>query len=110
MISREDIQGLAKLARLDLSAKEEEALQKDVSDILEYVGQLAQQEGGVNATGGVGGEKTLPQAPAHHGVMREDAPREAGDVLLGKEASLRAAFPKEERGYNVVRKILQKDE
>jgi aspartyl/glutamyl-tRNA(Asn/Gln) amidotransferase C subunit len=100
MISREDIQGLARLARLDLSSAEEEALQKDVSNILDYVGQVA----------AVSGDASNPVAPLHHNIMRSDTPRAAGDQLAAKEASIRAAFPKEEKGYNVVRKILQKDE
>ena len=107
MISRETVEGLATLARLDLSEAEKESLGKDVSNILEYVGQLARQDGGVVA---VSGDSTGPVAPAHHNVMRADAPREMGDQLAGKEVAIRAAFPKEERGYNVVRKILQKDE
>jgi hypothetical protein len=42
--------------------------------------------------------------------MRKDTPRAAADPLAGKEESLRAAFPKREGGFNVVRKIIQKDE
>jgi len=43
-------------------------------------------------------------------VMREDMPRAEGDIMGGKEEALRAAFPKKENNYNVVRKIIQKDE
>jgi len=100
MISKEDIEGLARLARLELSEQEKASLQKDVSNILEYVGQVSAVE--ASASG--------PTAPAHHNIMREDIVREAGDQLAGKEEAIRAAFPKEEKGYNVVRKIIQKDE
>ena len=100
MISKEDIEGLAKLARLDLSEAEKASLQTDVSSILAYVGQVT----------AVSGEASGPTAPAHHNIMRADEPREANDQLADKEAAIRAAFPKEARGYNVVRKILQKDE
>ncbi len=100
MISREDIEGLAALARLQLSDQEVESLQTDVSSILEYVGQVSSLE--VSASG--------PIAPAHHNIMRDDTPRAAEDQLAGKEEAIRAAFPKREGDYNAVRKILQKDE
>jgi len=99
MISLEDIRNLATLARLKLSPKEEESLQKDISSILEYVGQVS--------------EVPMPErkedAGVLHNVMRADVVREDG-TLAGKEAALVAAFPKSEQNYNVVRKIIQKDE
>lgn len=99
MISKEEVTHLAELARLKISEEETAGLQKDISNILEYVGQ-------VSATV-AGSEEALPQ---NRNVMRADAPREGGDPLAGKEEALRAAFPKREGGYNVVRKIIQKDE
>ncbi len=99
MISREEILQLATLARLKVADAEVEGLQKDISSILEYVGQISQ----VN----VEKEKATP---FNYNVMREDTPRAAGDPLAGKEEALRAAFPTREDGYNVVRKIIQKDE
>lgn len=105
MISLEDIRNLAGLARLKLSAAEEEALQKDISSILDYVGQVS--------------AVPMPDKKEDPGlwynVMREDAVRpsassgQAGQ-LAGKEAKIVEAFPKQEGGYNVVRKIIQKDE
>jgi aspartyl/glutamyl-tRNA(Asn/Gln) amidotransferase C subunit len=99
MISIEEIRGLAALARLKLSPTEEADLQKDISNILDYVGQIS----------GVPLPERKEDAGAWRNVMREDAPRERG-VLAGKEESLRAAFPTREGDYNVVRKIIQKDE
>ena len=98
MISREEVLQLAELARLKLSDKEVAGLQKDISNILEYVGQISQ----VN----VEKEKATP---FNYNVMREDVPRAEGDTMGGKEEALRAAFPKKENNYNVVRKIIQKD-
>ena len=49
-------------------------------------------------------------AGAWRNVMREDAPRGEEDPLAGKEEALRAAFPSREGDFNVVRKIIQKDE
>ncbi|MDZ4226201.1 MAG: Asp-tRNA(Asn)/Glu-tRNA(Gln) amidotransferase subunit GatC [Patescibacteria group bacterium] len=99
MISKEEITGLAELARLKLTEKEIAGLQKDISNILEYVGQVAAVSTG---------EK--PEVPLNRNVMRGDTLREANDPLAGKEEILRAAFPKREGDYNVVRKIIQKDE
>ena len=101
MISKEEIQNLAELARLKLSDAETATLQKDISDILEYVGQVSD----VSARNIAEGEKPLVR-----NVMRADAPRAADDVLAGKEEALRSAFPTREGDYNVVRKIIQKDE
>ena len=99
MISREEVLQLAELARLKLSDKEVAGLQKDISNILEYVGQISQ----VN----VEKEKATP---FNYNVMREDVHRADGDTMGGKEEVLRTAFPKKENDYNVVRKIIQKDE
>ncbi len=100
MISREDIEGLAKLARLSLSDKEKEVLKNDVSNILEYIGQVT----------AVVGDGFGPIAPLHHNSMREDIPRADKDQLTGKEEAIRAQFPKRDSNYNVVRKIIQKEE
>ena len=109
MISKEEVDNLAALARLELSDAEKEGLQKDISNILEYVGQVSAvsiQDGGA------------PVVPANqlHNVLREDVIRlpvqagEAGDTMAGKEEKVKEAFPKREGHYNVVRKIIQKDE
>jgi len=99
MISREEVLQLAELARLKVADAEVAGLQKDISNILEYIGQISQ----VN----VEKEKATP---FNYNVMREDVPRAEGDTMGGKEEALRAAFPKKENNYNVVRKIIQKDE
>lgn len=100
MISKEEIEALAKLARLELGEAEKASLQKDISSILDYVGQVSSIT--VDSQ-----EKAVPLV---HNVMRDDAPRSESDQLAGKEAAIRTAFPKEKNGFNVVRKIIQKDE
>ncbi len=95
MISREEVLNLAELARLKLTDDEVNSLQKDISNILEYVGQVSAVE--------AGGQK---ETPLNHNVMREDVHTE----VLGKREELLKAFPVREGDYNVVRKILQKDE
>lgn len=100
MISKEDIEGLSQLARLKLKDGEAEALGKDISSILGYVGQV----NSFNA------ESTKTEKPVLRNVARADVPREAGDTLFEKEEKIRAQFPRREGDYNVVRKIIQKDE
>lgn len=99
MISIEDIQNLARLARLKLTPKEEEGLQKDISSILDYVGQVSS----------VPMPDKKEDAGLWHNVMREDTVRDGG-TLAGREEALIKAFPTSENNYNVVRKIIQKDE
>lgn len=98
-ISKEEVLALAQLARLQLTDKEAEALGKDISSILKYVGQVS----------AVSGADTTVQKPLLRNVMREDIPYEAGSPTVGRQEALRAAFPKSEKGYNVVRKIISKD-
>ncbi len=104
MISREEVLQLAELARLKVADAEVAGLQKDISNILEYVGQISAVQGNTSTKA-----EELP-LPSQRNVMREDVPRAAGDAMFGKEDALRAAFPKKENNYNVVRKIIQKDE
>ena len=99
MISKEEVLKLAELARLKVSDEEALSLQKDISDILLYVGHVSTIEA----------SKTI-ESPALRNVLRSDAPREDGHPLSDKEEALRAAFPTREGAYNVVRKIIQKDE
>ena len=100
MISKEEVQNLATLARLQLSEAEVEGLQKDISNILDYVGQI-------NA---VAIDDATPKAGVVHNAMRADTMRDTSDVMAGKEESLRSEFPKRDGNFNVVRKIIDKDE
>ncbi len=100
MISREEILNLATLARLKLTDAEVTGLQKDISNILEYVGQVSNR--GDALTPGL--SKASPLALRN--VMRKDEPA----PVLGAREDLLGAFPKREGDYNVVRKIVQKDE
>lgn len=93
-ITREDVERLATLSRLELTEEEKEALTKDLTSILSYVSELAS----VDATIEGGREAT-------HNTMREDSnPHESGvfsDNLL-------SAAPKVENGYLSVKQILSK--
>ena len=90
---------LAELSRLKLTEEEITSLSHDISNILEYVGQVnAAQTGEENKN------------PLVHNVLRDDAPRSESDPLSGTRDAVLAALPKREGDYNVVRKIIQKDE
>lgn len=96
MISKEEIQHLAQLARLQVSEEETAALQQDISNILDYVGQ-------VTAASDVALER-----PEVRNVLRADVLREADDPMAEKREAILAQLPKREGDYNVVRKIIDK--
>jgi len=99
MISKDDVKNLAELARLKLKDGEIESLQKDISNILGYVGQISSF-----SAANKGEEK-----PTLRNVLREDAPRADNDPMANKQEVLLQALPRREGNYNVVRKIIQKD-
>lgn len=118
MISKDEVLNLAELARLKLTDVEVEGLQKDISNILEYVGQVEtvstvemQQDETL-----LRGVSTVEQLkPVLRNVMRDDKPYGEGVMMLGSREALIAALPKKEKSsfggfFNVVRKIIQKDE
>lgn len=94
MVTLEEIENLAALARIELGDEEKEKLQKDVGAILEYISQI--KEAAAESAEGVSNG-----APVN--VMREDTnPHESGvytDVLL-------SAAPQREGDYIRVKKIL----
>ncbi len=94
---------MAHLARIKLSDIEIESLQHDISGILGYVSQVAT----VSPDGAVDGVREVPQL---RNIMRDDAPYDASVPIVGHEEAIRSAFPKREGEYNVVRKIISKDE
>jgi aspartyl/glutamyl-tRNA(Asn/Gln) amidotransferase C subunit len=99
VISKEDIQKLAELSRIELTDAEMESLQKDISNILDYVGQVSAVEG-----------STEKEVGLNHNVMRDDVPYAEDSVLKAAREDIVAAFPEKKNDYNVVRKIIQKDE
>ena len=96
-ISKEDVLGLAQLARLSITDEEAQKLGTDISEIISYVSHINSFSGESGTT-----------VPLLRNVMRDDSLYAENVPVSGKEEALRAAFPKEERGYNVVRKIIEK--
>ena len=93
MLKLEEIDKLAKLARLEIPAEEKETLRKEVAEILEYVGQI---------------QKLSPQEPPKeagiiHNVFRDD--EEPHQTAEFTDAVL-ANAPDKEDGYIKVKKIL----
>lgn len=93
MITKEEIEKLANLARISLSEDEKASLRKDIDGILEYVGQIKE-------TSLVAGEFW---EPAVRNVMREDVV--INKPGLNTEVLVNSA-PKHENGYVKVKKIL----
>lgn len=99
MLSKEEIKNLAELSRLEVNDEEVASLQKDISNILEYVGQVSAVSTGEEKFAG-----------ENRNVLRPDVPRDEGDPLAEKREQLLAALPRREGDFAVVRKIIQKDE
>lgn len=94
MLSKQEIEHIAKLARLGLSAEELARYQKDLSLILDYIGQLEKAD-----IEGV--------LPTRHSVAVENAVRD-GSLIEGfeKAKELVEAAPLSEEGYIKVKAIL----
>lgn len=102
MISKEEIQKLAELSRIKLTDAETESLQKDISNILEYVETVSTVE--------ISQSEAAQDVPLNHNVMRDDVPYMELSPLKEARQDIVDAFPRKEKDYDVVRKIIQKDE
>jgi aspartyl-tRNA(Asn)/glutamyl-tRNA(Gln) amidotransferase subunit C len=98
MVTKNDIQKLAKLARIDISETEAEGLVPEMDSILEYVGQIKNSVGDLPAQAGI--EKTVPKL---HNVMREDIPTNTARQYTEK---ILDNAPAREGDYIKVKKIL----
>ena len=92
MITREEIEKLATLARIDISDAEKESLRGDIDSILAYVGQV--QNINIEAN------KDLPRL---HNVMRDDVVTHTSGEFTQDLLSL---APSREGNYLKVKKIL----
>jgi aspartyl-tRNA(Asn)/glutamyl-tRNA(Gln) amidotransferase subunit C len=95
MVTKEDIQNLANLARIDIQESEIESFRAKMEGVLEYVSEVQK----ITAEAPTG----TPEVPAHHNAFREDGePIETGKYT---EAIIRNV-PEKEGNYVKVRKIL----
>ncbi len=85
-MKREELEKLAELARIELHSEEEERLQRDMENILNYFKELQE----------LPTEDVLPVAggTSFSNVFREDVP---GEGMDGEAA--RTAFPETEDGF-----------
>jgi len=94
MISKEEVQHIAGLARLELSEKEIEKMQKDLSEILDYFNLL----------------KNVPEIEKISGENREVSTVARKDEVISQNSEvaekLVAAAPDKKDGYIKVKTIL----
>ncbi len=95
MISKDDIKKLAELARIHLTASEEEKLEKDLSNILGYVEKLKEVD--------ISNVPEMTHATEAKNVFRTDEFREQDNVLLTEQ------FPESERGYLKVKGVFNRE-
>jgi aspartyl-tRNA(Asn)/glutamyl-tRNA(Gln) amidotransferase subunit C len=95
MMEIKDIEKLAKLARIELSEAEKQAYLKDMSAILNYVDQIKEI---------VGTTSEEKKAGYLRNVTRLD---ESQDQDQDKARAIIAEFPRQERNYLKVKKILE---
>ncbi len=100
MITTADIEKLAQLARIQISAEEKESMRTDIESILEYVGQIKNID--VSGSGSVFASTSSKMFPVRN-VMRADevthTPSQYTETLL-------VAAPSREGDYFKVKKIL----
>ena len=94
MISKEEVQKIAKLARLELTGEEIEKMQKDLSSILDYFEILKKAKKG----------KTVSKVAEGKNEVREDVSKERDDELVGK---LLEQIPDRKEDYIKVKKVLK---
>lgn len=95
MLSKEDIKKLAELARIHLTEKEEQALEKDLLSILGYIEKLKEVD--------ISNVPEMTHATEGKNVFREDKEVLRDDVLL------REQFPESERGYLKVKNVFERE-
>ena len=94
MISKADIKKLAELARIHLTEKEEQALEKDLGSILAYIEQLKEVD--------VSGVPEMTHAIEARNIFRADEAKDPEAILLTDQ------FPEEERGYLKVKNVFDR--
>jgi aspartyl-tRNA(Asn)/glutamyl-tRNA(Gln) amidotransferase subunit C len=95
MITKEDIQNLATLARIEIGDEEMARFQSSLEDILVYISEIRE----------ISAEETIPNVEEHalRNVFRNDGnPHEAGQYT----SRVLKNAPDSENGYLKVKKIL----
>ncbi len=94
-MTREELQNLANLCRIDMDEEELEAIGGDIASILSYVEHIGEATTGDH----------MPEAGVHRNVMRDDTnPTESGTYT---DDILKAA-PRTENGFIAVKNMFKK--
>jgi len=96
MISREQVEHVAQLARLDLSEKEIEKMQKDLSSILDYIEKL--QEVDISGVEIEAASKNIEKI-ARKDVADPGSPEERKDLI--------GLMPEEKNKYLKIKKVFE---
>ncbi|MCX6765708.1 MAG: Asp-tRNA(Asn)/Glu-tRNA(Gln) amidotransferase subunit GatC [Candidatus Moranbacteria bacterium] len=95
MLTKDEVQHIAALARIGITDKETEKYQKDLSAILDYFKELQKL--------GTEGIEPISHITGRFNVLREDEVEDFGD--LGKEAIMKNA-PETKKGFVKVKSVL----
>lgn len=97
MISKEEVQHIAQLARIRVDKKDVEKLQKDLSEILEYFNVLGEVD--------VSGVEPLTHSIALENISKEDVARPGTPALVQKLIDM---FPAAKEGFLKVKAIFSR--
>jgi len=96
MISKEEVKHIAKLARLGLTQKEIEKMQKELSSILDYIEKLKEVD--------VSNVEPMSHSVEVKNIMRKDEKSRKYEV---KSSRLMGLAPETREGYLKVKSILK---
>ncbi len=99
MISRKDVEHIARLARIALTEAEKEKFEKDLSGILEFVAKLNE----VDTSAG----EPLTGGTTYENVMRDDTTEEIGNGEQG--IVLADAAPRKRGGHIEVEAVFERE-
>ena|SRR3989344_3783621 len=96
MISKEEVKNIAQLARIEIAEDQLEKYQKELSAILDFVGQLSK----IDTTG----VEPIRQITGLENIFRKDEPR---GLLTVAGPELIAAAPQEQDGFVAVPEVFK---
>ena len=97
MIDKEQVEHIAKLARINLTEKEKEKFSAELSSILDYIEKLNQAD--------ISNIKPISQAMGLNNIVRDDIEIQKADIEMRKKI-LKGA-PEKKDNYFKVPKILE---
>ena len=97
MIDKEQVEHIAKLARINLTEKEKEKFSAELSSILDYIDKLNQAD--------ISNIKPISQAMGLNNIVRDDIEIQKADIEMRKKI-LKGA-PEKKDNYFKVPKILE---